>query len=55
MNQMIPVIQVILQRMTEDLRQVTTQVNKLGELIAYQAEVIDNLRAENIRLQQSRD
>lgn len=51
MNQMVNVMDVIMRRMEQDLRQVQQQVAKLGELLAYQSEIIENLRAENIRLQ----
>jgi hypothetical protein len=51
MNQMVGILDVIMQRMEQDLRQVHQQVTKLGELIAYQTEVVENLRAENLRLQ----
>ena len=51
MNQMVNVMDVIMQRMEQDLRQVQKQITQLGKLLAYQSEIIENLRAENIRLQ----
>lgn len=51
MNQMVDVVVALLEKVKEQLELAQSQVLQLDKLLQYQATVVEELRAENLRLQ----